>query len=102
MLVVPFFQIRIGVFNLGPGVLRWQEEISNEGTLFNYFATILEKSSAKIIYKPESKSQVQAQRERCVRLHKCTAGQRSECESHTKWRGTDTLEKPRDKPNLKL
>ena len=39
---------------------------------------------------------------RCVRLHKCTAGQRSECESHTKWRGTDTLEKPRDKPNLKL
>ena len=49
MLVVPFFRIRIGVFNLGPGVLRWQEEISNEGTLFNYFATILEKSSAKII-----------------------------------------------------
>jgi len=30
MLVVPFFRIRIGVFNLGPGVLRGQEEISDK------------------------------------------------------------------------
>ena len=38
----------------------------------------------------------------CVRLYELTAGQRSDCESQTNWRGTDTLEKPRDKPNLKL
>ena len=38
----------------------------------------------------------------CVRLYELTAGQRSDCESQTNWRGMDSLEKPRDKPNLKL